>query len=441
MSPDARGHRAPKPSRYRWLICVLLLLITVNNYMDRQVLSIAAPAISLEYKLNNSDIAIIATAFLLAYAVGQLFSGILVDRLGARTGFSLAVAMWSLTAMVTSVARGVASFSFCRFLLGGAESVNYPGGVKVAAEWFPPQELATAVGIFQSGSSLGAMLAPPVAAFLIVHYSWRVTFIVVAIPGLLWIPLWRRFYGPVETNSRMNEVERRFILEGIRPVTKTRPIQSIRWLSCLRQRAVWGIAMARFFEEPVAWFYFTWLPIYLKTFRAVPLIVVGNLLILPFLTFDLGKVGGGWVSSRLLKYGWSLDWARKSVMLVSALCMVTSIPAVVAQSPIWFTSLVSIATFGHGCWATVVQTLPGDIIAPHRVGSVYGITAFGGSAGAIIFMQVTGKLVDVQHSFNLPFVIAGILPLLGYAAFVLLTGKVEPLQFGAAGTGQSAAAN
>jgi MFS transporter, ACS family, hexuronate transporter len=411
--------------RYRWLICVLLLAITVNNYMDRQILSIAAPAISAEFKLSNSNIASIANAFLIAYTFGQLFAGVYIDWIGARTGFTLAVVSWSLTAMATALSRGVLSLGVFRFLLGGSEAVNYPGGVKVCAEWFPPKELATAVGIYQSGSSVGAMIAPISAAILIEYFGWRSAFLVVALPGLLWIPFWRFFYAPVESNPKLSEEERRYILANRVGGDRT---SKLSWRVFLRQKTVWAVALARFFEEPAGWFYFTWLPLYLQNHRSVPLLRIGVLLFIPFLTFDVGKVGGGWISSVLLKRGSTLDWARKAVMLASAVCLMASIPSVFTKTPLEFVLLISLATFGHGCWTTTAQTIPGDIVPPSRVGTVYGITACGGGLGSILFTQLTGKLVDVTGSFTMPLFIAGVLPIIGFAVFSLLAPRLKPLE-------------
>lgn len=415
-----------KPGRFRWLICLLLFCITVSNYLDRQVLSIAAPVIAPLYHLTNSDIAAIANAFLLAYTFGQLFAGLFVDWIGARTGFTLAVILWSVTAIFTSAARGVVSFCSFRFLLGASESVNYPGGVKVAAEWFAPKELATAVGLFQSGSSIGAMIAPALAAYFIVKFGWQAAFVLVAIPGLLWIPFWLKYYQPLETSTRVGEAERAYVLANRDPRASI-GVGHVKWWTFLQKRAVWGVALARFFEEPVAWFYFTWLPLYLKTAHTVSLIDTGLFLIIPFLTFDIGKVGGGWLSSQLIRAGWTLDHSRKTVMLGSALIMLSSIPAVAAHTSAGFVALISLATFGHGCWATTAQTLPGDMVAPAWVGTVYGITALGGGLGSIIFMYLTGKMVDAQKSFTTPFVVAGVLPIIGYVVFMSLTGKIRPL--------------
>lgn len=415
--------------RYRWALCLLLFVITVNNYMDRQMLSIAAPAIIAEYKFSNSDIAVIANAFLFAYTIGQLLAGVFVDRIGARNGMTLAVLMWSSMMLVTPLARGSFQFGSIRFLLGLAESVNYPAGVKVCAEWFPPKERATAVGFFQSGSAIGAVLTPVIAAALILQFGWRAAFILVALPGLIWVPFWLKYYAPIERSTRVSDAERGYILANRGEQASVASSRHIGWSFFLNQRLVLAVALSRFLEEPSGWFYFTWLPIYLKNYRDVPLMNIGLLLIIPFLTLDVGKVGGGWLSSRLMKRGWTLDRARKVVMLMSALSMAASLPAILAPTPLGFVLFISLATLGHGGWATTTQTIPGDIVAPRFVGTVYGITAFGGGIGAIIFTYVTGTLVDTYGSFTGPFVIAAVLPLVAYAAFALVAGRIRPVQF------------
>jgi MFS transporter, ACS family, hexuronate transporter len=420
---------ATRMGRYRWVICFLLFIITVDNYMDRQMLSIAAPVLAAQYNFSNTDIAIIANAFLVAYTVGQLFAGMFVDRIGARKGMTLAVVMWGLVTGLMAFGRSVTQFSIFRFLLGISESVNFPAGTKVCAEWFPPKERATAVGIFQSGSAVGAMITPVVAAYLITQFGWQAAFIVSAIPGLIWVPFWLGSYQSVETHPKLGEVERAYILAHRGEQAALAPGQTVRWSFFLKHRLVLAVAAARFLEEPSGWFYFTWLPIYLRNYRDVSLMNIGFLLIIPFLTFDFGKVGGGWISSLFMKRGWTLDRARKVVMLASALCMAASLPAMMVATPLAFVLLISIATLGHGAWATTTQTIPGDIVAPRFVGTVYGITAFGGGIGAIIFMFVTGALVDAYGSFTGPFIIAGILPLVGYGVFVLLAGQITPIRF------------
>jgi MFS transporter, ACS family, hexuronate transporter len=426
-SGSTAGEFSPSPARlgrFRWLICLMLFVVTVSNYIDRQAISIIAPVISAQFHFTNSDIATIVNAFLVAYTFGQSFSGVFMDWIGSKRGFCVLVVMWSVASILTAFARGVFSFSCFRFLLGVSESGNFPGGIKVVAEWFPERERSTAVGLFVSGASIGAILTPPVVAFLVVHFGWQLAFVLVGIPGLLWVSWWWSLYAPVASHPRVSESERTYIQKGRQEVQSSRPL-GLSWLSFLKHRMFWGVFLGRFVEEPASWFYLTWLPLYLKGFRGVSLMNIGFLLIVPFLTLDLGYMGGGWVASRLIKRGWSLNRARKTVMTASALCMVAAIPAALAASTVGFVMLVSVATLGHGGWAANIMTLPGDMV-PHRlVGTLYGLTALGGGLGSILFMQITGKLVDVQRSFDTVFIIAGILPVIAAIVVLTLTGKIE----------------
>ncbi|HYU77396.1 MAG TPA: MFS transporter, partial [Vicinamibacterales bacterium] len=225
---------AARLGRYRWVICFLLFIITVDNYMDRQLLSIAAPVLAAQYHFSNTDIALIANAFLAAYTVGQLFAGLFVDRVGARRGMTLAVVVWGLVTGLMAFGRSVAQFSIFRFLLGLAESVNFPAGTKVCAEWFPPNERATAVGIFQSGSAVGAMITPAVAAYAITRFGWQTAFVVLAVPGFIWVPFWLASYRPVETHPRLDERERVHILAHRGEQAALAPEQRVGWSFFLR---------------------------------------------------------------------------------------------------------------------------------------------------------------------------------------------------------------
>lgn len=409
--------------RFRWWICLLLFCVTVTNYVDRQAISIVAPVVAAQFRFDNTDLAIIFNAFLLAYTFGQLFSGSFMDWVGSKRGFSILVVVWSLASIVTSLARGVLSFSVFRFLLGLSESGNFPGGIKVISEWFPLGERSTAAGLFISGASIGAIVTPPIVALLVVHVGWQLAFVAIGIPGLLWVLLWRAVYAPVATHPKLEAPERQHIQAGQVPSSSGRPSGSL-WIWFLKKRMFWGVVLSRFVEEPASWFYLAWLPVYLKDYRGVSLTDIGFLLTVPFLTLDLGYMGGGWVASRLIRRGCSLDRARKGVMIVSALLMLAAIPAVLSASTAGFLALVSVATLGHGGWAANIMTLPGDMVPHGMVGTLYGITACGGGLGSILFMQVTGKLVDLQRSFHTAFVIAGILPVLAAVILLTVTGRV-----------------
>lgn len=419
-----------RSTKYRWLLCALLFLVTVNNYMDRQLLSIVAPTISTEFNLTASDLAIIINAFLLAYGIGQMFSGRFMDWIGPRKGFTLAVLIWSLAGICTSFARSVFGFSFFRFLLGAAESANFPGGVKVVTEWFPPHLRTMAVGIFTSGVSVGAVLTPPVAAYLTVHYGWQTAFIAVGVPGFLWILAWRVIYRPLHEQTESASVHMAHS-------------ESRRWSYLLRQRLAWGVILGRVFEEPVGWLFYSWLPLYLNKFLGVPLIDTGLLLMIPFAAQDVGFILGGWGASRMIKAGWSVDRTRRWMIFLSGACMLSSIAAITTTTPLIFVLFISMATFGHGSWSSNIMSMPGDIAPYEAVGTLYGLSGCGGSLGSILFMQLIGKLVDTTQSFDAVFVIGGILPLLAATLMFTVGGRVQclPLPPGARLTSDASAAS
>jgi MFS transporter, ACS family, hexuronate transporter len=428
--PQANGEFI-NTRQYRWIICFLLFLITVNNYMDRQMLSIVIPTISTQFHLSASDIAFIINAFLLMYGLGQLFSGRFMDWIGARRGITISVLLWSLASIFTSIARTAFGFGFFRLLLGTAESGNFSAGVKVLSELFPSKERTTAVGFFASGTSIGALLTPPIGAYLIVHHGWQFAFVAVGIPGLAWIFAWRALYKPAKSHVvEAIEPNPAAAIESADTNTVARDeafANSRRWSFLVRQRLVWSLIIGRFVEEPAGWFFFSWLPFYLKNFHSTTLIHIGLLLTIPFFALDMGFLAGGWAASRLIKKGWSIDKTRRMLIGLSAVCMMATLLAIETKTAVGFVLLVSVATFGHGSWSSNIMAMPGDIL-PHRsVATLYGMTAACGALGSILFMIITGKLIDIQHSFNTVFAIAGILPLVAWILMFTVGGKVQRL--------------
>jgi ACS family hexuronate transporter-like MFS transporter len=408
---------------------------TVISYIDRQAFGLVAPVVAKEFKFTNQDVALIAGSFLLAYAFGQMGSGKAMDHLGNRRGFSLAISIWSLAQLATGMVSAVWGFTACRFLLGVGESGNFPGGVKVLAKWFSSTERSLAVGIFSSGGSLGAIIAPPLIALITVHLGWRAAFVITGLLGFLWLTAWLVVYqpsklaraeekrSPVSQEARAQELVV-FTPEGAQAIEPFQP----RWIDLFRYRQVLGVTFARFFEEPLAWFYLTWLPKYLVEFRNFDIMQMGVTLTIPYITLDIGYIAGGWISSRLMRKGHSVSVARKSVMVFSCLLMMGSIPAAFVDSSALFISLVSIATMAHGLWTANALTLPADFVPQRFIGSVYGITATGGGLGGFIFMQITGVVADKTQSFNSMFVAIGLLPLIAALVVLFGIGKVGMLE-------------
>ena len=404
MSHPAAGHRL------RWYIAGLLFLSTVINYIDRQTLSVLAPRLKTEFAWTNADFAWLVIAFRLAYGGGQMFSGRLLDRIGTRAGLSLTVACYSTVAMLTSFATGLRSFAAFRFLLGAAESANWPGATKAVAEWFPPRESGWAVALFDSGSSIGAAIAPfLVLAVVQVSGSWRLAFVVTGSLGFLWIWLFRAVY------RSPTGVEGPQIAESsVAPVTGP----PLSYGALLRLPSTWGIVIGKALTDPV-WFFLTdWFAIYLVS-RGFALEDSLLAFWVPFVAADCGNFFGGGCSSALIRRGWSVGAARKLVIVLSAVAMTFLIPAAYATSLGWLTTCVAIATFAYAALSTMILNLPADIYPSQSVASVSGLSGTGAGFGTVLATYLTGIVAD-RYSFRPVLIVASLIPLVAAAAILVL---------------------
>jgi len=400
----------------RWFIVSLLFLATVINYVDRQTLSVLAPVLREQFHMSNTDYSRIVFAFLLAYMIMQSGSGRLMDKLGTRVGMTLTVGWWSVAAMLHAAANSVLSFGMFRFLLGMGEAGNWPGGVKAVSEWFPPKERAFATGFFNSGSTFGAIIAPPLVTWIALRWGWQPAFLMTGALGFLWVVLWLLFYRSPQDHPWLGERERAYILEGQKEDDAT-SATTVRWRDLLHYREMWGLVLARMTADPVWWFYVFWLPEYLKRDRNFSMTMIGYFAWIPFLTADIGCLVGGWISGRLIRRGWPVLKARKAVMSVSMVLMLSGIPAVLIDSPAAAIALISLATFSYSCWAPNILTLPADIFPKGIVASASGLSGTGAALGGMLFTLVIGKVVD-HFSYVPVFVAAGVMPLVALS-FVL----------------------
>ncbi len=408
----------------RWWICGMLFAATTIAYIDRHTFSFVAATVSKEYGLSNEQVARILSAFLMSYTLGQLLAGRFFDRVGSRIGFAVSIGVWSLANMLTATVSGFRGFVGCRLALGLGESGNYPGGVKVVDERFPPEERSFVGGIFTSGAGLGAILAGPLVSSIAHYWGWRAAFLLTGGLGFLWLAGWWSLSKTPPDASASTLREYVAPAERAQLATECR----MRWVDLLRFRQVWAITIARFLEEPAFWIWIFWLPKYVQDRRGLSGIQTGWLLTQPFLALDVGYLSGGWISGRLMRRGWSARRSRRAVMIVAALLMMSSIPAVSASSVTAFTALISLALMGHGAWFTNAMTMPSDIAPRGLVASLYGITAMGGGLGGVIATEATGVVVDRFDSFVPVFVVAGVLPTLATAALLLLGGEMPPLE-------------
>jgi ACS family hexuronate transporter-like MFS transporter len=417
--------------RLRWYIAGLLFLSTVVNYIDRQTLSVLAPHLKTEFGWTNADFAWIVIAFRLAYGGGQMFSGRLLDRIGTRAGLSLTVACYSTIAMLTSLAAGLRSFAAFRFLLGAAESANWPGATKAVAEWFPRRESGWAVALFDSGSSIGAAVAPAlVLAIFHVFGSWRPAFIVTGALGFAWVALFQAVY---RTPPHRRDEEVRLKPDTTYEATEVRlkpdatceatyeatyEPSSLSYRAILALPQTWGIVVGKALTDPV-WFFITdWFAIYLvsRGFRLEDSLLA---FWVPFVAADLGNFFGGGCSSALVARGWPVGRARKLVIAGSAAAMTFLIPAAYTTSLVALTGCLAIATFAYAALSTMILNLPADIYPTSSVASVSGLSGTGAGVGTILATYLTGMVAD-RYSFRPVLIVASVIPIAAAAAILIL---------------------
>jgi len=387
----------------------LAFLATMINYLDRQTLSVAAPILRDEFHMSNEVYSRVVSAFLFAYTIMNGASGPIIDRLGTRLGYGLCVAWWSIAAALHGLARGPFSLGIFRFLLGMGEAGNWPGAVKVVAEWFPERERALASGLFNSGSAVGAIIAPPLVAYLILQFSWQAAFAFVGLAGLLWLIAWFAMYHTPAAGSTAVAHE------------PTIPVGQL-----LRMRFVRAFTLSKIFMDPVWYFYIFWFPEYLKSTRHFNLASIGKYSWIPFAVAGFGNILGGSLSGFLLRRGFSLTAARKTAVTVFAILMTSAIPAVLARETSTAIAFVSIAMLGYtGCLANMLS-FPADVFPKSTVASVYGLASMGSGFGGMLFTLITGWVVD-HYSYTPVFIGFGILPLICATILWMWLGPLEKI--------------
>ncbi len=389
--------------RRRWVILGLLFLATVINFVDRQTLSILAPGLRREFAMTDRDYADVVSSFLASYTVMYAVAGRLLDRFGVRGGLTACIAWWSLATMLTARAWNGLSLAGCRFLLGIGEPGIFPGGVKVCGEWFPRRLRAFAIGFFSSGSAMGALIAPPLIAWLTLRYGWRMAFVIPGAMGLLWIPLWLLAYRP----RRLKPEEREAAAVGRS------------WRELLGVRQVWGLVLPRLLSDPVWYLYLFWLPDYLQRERGLSLKEIGLYGWIPFLFADLGAMGGGALSDHLIRRGWPAHRARLA-LLITVACL-APLGALVGFLPTAATAigLTCLIAFLTQCWATNTSALTADTFAQAETGTVAGMMGTAGSLGGMLFTQLLGFAI-AAFGYSSAFILGAIMHPLAAALLLLL---------------------
>jgi ACS family hexuronate transporter-like MFS transporter len=375
----------------RWQILAFLFYATTVNYLDRIVFSVLIPVIEKELSLSKLDYGFLTGAFQIAYTVGFLLMGKLIDRWGTRIGYAVSIGWWSLAAVFHATARTAVSLGFWRAMLGLGEAGNFPSAIKAVAEWFPKKDRALATGIFNAGTNVASMIGPPVFVAMNAHFGWRGCFLITGALGFIWLIPWLWSYKIPEHHPRVNQAEQDYIRSNVGEEGKE---PTIGWLQSLKFRQTWGFAFAKFLTDPVWWFYLYWLPPYLFDVRKFKLTEIGWALPVVYLMADLGSITGGWISGFLIRRGWQQGKARKMAMGICAGAMPIAAMAVLAPSPVAAVALVSLATAAHQGWSANLYTTTSDVFPKKAVASVTGIGgAAGGIGGVLISAVIPGYLI------------------------------------------------
>ena len=390
-----------KIGRYRWTICALLFFATTISYIDRQVIGILGPSLQKDLGWDEQTFANVVSWLTIGYALGFLFAGRLMDRVGTRKGFAGAIVLWSFSAMAHALARGAASFSAARFALGVGESGNFPAAIKTVAEWFPTRERAFATGIFNAGSNVGAILTPIMVPWIALTWGWRAAFIVTGALGFLWLAAWLLIYRPPEEHPRVGAAE----LAHIRS-DPSEPSFAVSWVQLLKYRQTWAFAIGKFMTDPIWWFYLYWLPKFLDARYGIKLAQVTAPLVAIYLLADVGSVYGGWLSGAFIRRGRSVNAGRKLAMLIAAVIIIPTMFAPAATNMWVAVTIVGIAAAAHQWWSANIFTLTSDMFPRFAVGSVVGIGGFFGAAGGVLFQRATGWVLQHNGSNYTPVFLA-----------------------------------
>ncbi|KND61154.1 Hexuronate transporter [Candidatus Burkholderia verschuerenii] len=418
-------------SKYRWTVCALLFFATVINYMDRQILGLLAPMLQHDIGWTQVQYGRIVIAFSAFYAVGLLCFGRIVDWLGTRVSYALAMFIWSIAAMLHAAVGSVMGFAAVRALLGIGEGGNFPAAIKTTAEWFPRRERALATGIFNSGANIGAVFAPALIPALAVAFGWRSAFVMVGAIGLVWLAVWFVMYrepdGSAIEDDIANEGDEAKAADAANAKAGAPGFKVL-----IKKRETWAFIVGKFLTDPVWWFYLFWLPKWLNESRGMDMQHIGLPLVVIYAITTVGSIGGGWISSALLlRAGWTVNAARKTAMLICA-CAVLPIAFVSQAENLWVAvAIVGLAAAAHQGWSANLFTTASDLFPRRAVGAVVGIGGMAGSIGGVLFSEVIGQVLQRTGHYWVLFAIGASAYLIAFAIMHILTPKMTPAKLGA----------
>ena len=435
MSAAPSDSAPERVGRYRWAICALLFFAITINYIDRQVVGVLKPLLEEEFGWSESDYANIVLAFQAAYALGLLVVGRMMDKVGTRWGLSVAIAVWSLAAMAHAGASSVFHFVAARFALGLGEAGGFPGAVKAVSEWFPKRERAFATGLFNAGANVGALLTPILVPLIVLAWGWRAAFLITGLSGFVLLAFWIWIYRTPRQHARIGAAELALIESD-----PADPPGRITWGQALRRREAWAFILGKFLTDPVWWLFLFWLPDFFAKTHGLTLlpqgggifVTFGPALVAVYLLADVGSVGGGWLSSRLIGRGWSVNAGRKTAMLVCALCVTpVSVAAFIDSLPLAI-AIIGLAAAAHQGWSANLFTLTSDLFPRHAVATIVGLGGFAGAIGGMFIAKFAGWTLDATGSYVPLLLFAGVTYLIALAIIHLLTPRLDPVPFGPA---------
>lgn len=414
-------------TRCRWTVVGLLFFAVTVNYIDRAVLGVLKPLLDQELGWDQKDYGWMVTAFQASYATGYLLAGRLFDRIGVRAGFLLAVSLWSLAAMAHAVARSVLAFSMARSVLGLAEGGCFPAAIKAVTEWFPREQRAYATGLFNAGSNVGAILCPLLVPWLAQAWGWQGAFVATGAVGFLWVAAWFWLYHAPERHPRMSPAELAYIRKD--PPEGTAKIP---WMALLRHKQTWAFMAGMMASAPVWWFYIFWIPDFLNKRYGLNLTQSSLPLMAIFFFSSFGGISGGWLSSALLRRGWSANAARKTALLVCSLAVLPVFATPLVPHVWWAVGLVTLAAAAHCGYAANLYTLVSDTVPRQAVSSVVGLGGMAGSVAGMFFAQAVSRILHFTHNnYLVPFALAATTYLLALGLIHLLLPRLEPMPLSA----------
>lgn len=416
----AEADAAPRVGRYRWVICGLLFLAVVVNYVDRQILGVLKPFISKDMGWSETNFADMVFYFQAAYSASYLLFGAFVDRVGAKVGYAVAFLLWQVAHIAHAGARELSQFFAVRMLLGVGEAGNFPAGIKAVTEWFPKKERALATGIFNAGSNIGAIVTPLIVPIILQFWGWQMAFVVTGALGSLWIIAWVLMYRRPEQHPRVGPAELAYIQQD--PPDQE---EKAGWLAVLGKRETWAYALGKFLIDPVWWMLLFWLPDFFKKTFTLDIPTFSLVLAAVYFISDIGSVAGGWLSSAMIRGGRSINFARKVTMLICA-CAALPYLFITQIHDLWTATLVvGLVAAAHQAFSANLYTLPGDIFPRKAVGSVIGIGGMLGGIGGMVMAKSVGWVLETIGGYGPIFAVAGVIYFLAVLVVHLLSPKLQ----------------